>query len=674
MTPQENQEIIAGTVVEFFEAKQVLCGVCLASKNQRMNILTEQNKEINLARSRLIHVGSHPLSLQLSRDEQVKRLGTITALRKSLMEQVKVEEIWSLLESEEEAYDAREMAEFVFTDSITENHIAAVQRVLLLDRIYFQFKDGKFVPRTADKVEARNLEIVKEEEREARLDEGSAWLQAAWTRKGKPPLYEHQDSLIEDLKSFCLYGQESPVQVFVKELFRRASIPPQQQSAFRLLVRLGIWHENENLYLHEENITPDFPKEVEDLAGRLATSEDACRWSEGERRDLRHLHAFTIDSSLTRDYDDALSIDTLEDGLFQVGVHIADAAHFVTRDDPLDREAEARASSIYLPDGKISMLPSSLSEDLCSLKADRDRLAISFLMKIDAEGALHGQEIALSVVKIREQLTYEEVNERVRQEPFLRTLHDLAVKLRDRRLAQGAIILPLPEIQVYVNAVGMIQVSRYEKETPSQIMVSEWMIAANALAATYLSEREIPAIFRSQAECKQETDFTQSDHELFHVYRRRRLFARAELDTKPHMHCSLALPAYTTVTSPIRRCSDLIIQRQLKHALATGSPLYTEDELRQLITKMGTVQSKIFYIQRKWTRYWILKYMEQEDYHTINTLVLDQNDRFAHLLIPEFLMETNVLLPENTRLQPGEMIKVKVERLNPREDLLRVQL
>lgn len=674
MSGEESRDIIAGTVVELFEARQVLCGVCTAVKNQRLAVLTEQNREINMAASRVIHVGSQLLDLKLGRDELVRRLLSIASLRKDLMKHVDVEEIWSLVEGEGGAYSALDLAEFVFSEAVSEHHVAATQRVLLDDRLYFQFKDSKFQPRSQEKVEQRRLEIAREAEKEAQLEQGSEWLQSVWIRKARRLPPEFHESIIEDLKSYCLFGQDFSGAPFVKELFKRANIPPQPQSAFRLLVRMGIWTENENLYLHEQNISPDFPEEVIDHARKASESDIQSSWDAAKRRDLRHLHTFTIDSALTRDYDDALSLTTLPNGLFEVGIHIADAAQFVSKGDPVDIEAEARAASIYLPDGRIAMMPPALSESACSLKAQKDRLAMSFLIRMDEKATIFEREIVLSVVNIREQLTYEAVNERIEGDEFLKTLFGLAQKLREERLANGAIILPLPEIQAYVKPNGMIQVTRYEKETPSQIMVSEWMIAANALAASYLAERSVAAIFRSQAECKPETDFTQSEHEIFRIYRQRRLFARAELDIEPHPHCSLAIPCYTTVTSPIRRYSDLVVQRQLKEVIAGHEPLYTADELRRMIAKLGAVQSKISFIQRKWTRYWILKYMEQEDLTTLNCLVLDQNERYAHLLIPDFLIETNAPLPEKTRLQPGEMIRVKIERLNPREDLLKVQL
>ncbi|MGV8074935.1 MAG: ribonuclease catalytic domain-containing protein [Syntrophobacteraceae bacterium] len=674
MIRQESPAVTSGSVVEFFESKEVICGVCKAVKNHRLTILTEQNREINLAESRLIHTDPRPLNVNLARDDLVRKISEIAALRKSLMDQVNLEELWSLIGEEPEEYAGRELAEFVFSEAVTEHHVAAIQRVLFKDRLYFQFRDGKFFARPMEKIDQRRIEMEREEAREAQLNEGSRWLQTVWNRKDRPIILEQHEKLIQSLKSYCIFGQESTEAAFAKELLKRANITPQPQSAFRLLVRLGVWHEDENLYLHEHNISVEFPKALIELADRISTRGMPVRPYPEGRKDLSRLNAFTVDSETTRDYDDALSLQILDNGIFEVGIHIADAAEFVAKGDPLDQEAEARASSIYLPDGRISMLPPILSDGICSLKAGEERFALSFVIRMNAEGTVQSREITASVVRIREQVTYEQVNERIHNDKTLKILFDLALKLRRQRLDRGAVILPLPEVNVHVNPSGMIQISRYEKETPSQIIVSEWMIEANGMAASYLVEHGLPGIYRSQAESKQETDFTQSEHELFRVYRKRRLFARAEMDVEPKPHCNLAMAHYTTVTSPIRRYTDLIVQRQLKHALAHESPLYTQEELRRLIVKLGAIQPKIFLIQRKWNRYWILKYIEQEDLKFLNALVLDQNHRYTHLLLPDFLMETNMQMPDQAKLQSGELIKVRIDRLNPREDILRIHL
>ncbi len=676
MSRQNVQNLGAGSVLEFFDAKEITVGACLAVKGQRLTVLSMNNREINLAGSRVLHATGPLLEVgTMTRDEMVHRLHSIDLARKNLMERADVEELWSLLEGQEEGFSAQECAEFMFSDAITEDHVAATQRSLLADRLFFQHKEGNFYPRSLEKVQQRKDEIQREEEKAARIEESSRWLQTIWTRKTKTGRVDeaHRD-LIENLQQFCLHGQEAPSYSYLKEIFKKANIPPLQQSAFRILVRLGVWDEDENLLLHSLDISSDFPERLKAKALELSSKPPDAAAQPAHRRDLRDLHAMTIDSAQTRDLDDALSIRPLNDGRYEIGVHIADAAEYVAKGDVLDEEAQSRTTSIYLPDAKIPMLPTPLSEGICSLHSGVDRLAISFLMQVDHEGNLLEHEICQSVIHIKERLTYDQVNERIRETPSLQWLHRLALVQREKRKARGAINLPLPEIQVRVLPSGMIQLSRHEKETPSQLTVSEWMIAANSLAAAYLAELGIPSLYRGQDECRPERDFVHSDHEIFHFYRQRRLFARAELDTQPRAHCSLGIQHYTTVTSPIRRYADLIVQRQLKSALRQEACPYSEEELKQIIIQLGTVQSRIFSMQRKWTRYWMLKHMEQEDVQSLNALVLDQNGRFAHLLLVDYLMETNLPVQEGMELQRGGMIKVQVERINPREDILRVQL
>ena len=166
MSQEGHQDFLPGTVIEFFEAKEIICGVCLAVKNHRLNVLTQHNREFNVAASRLIHVGSQPLNVQLTRDELVQKLNSIATLRKGLMEAVNVEELWSLIEGEQEGFGARDLAEFVFAEALTDHHVAAMQRVLLQERLFFQFKDGAFYANSQEKVEQRRLDIEREKERE----------------------------------------------------------------------------------------------------------------------------------------------------------------------------------------------------------------------------------------------------------------------------------------------------------------------------------------------------------------------------------------------------------------------------------------------------------------------------------------------------------------------------
>jgi len=673
MSRYERLEIAPGAVFEFYESKEILCGVVLVVREGRFNALSEHNREVGLTPSRIVYHGKISLDLKLSRDELLQELRFISENRKGIMDRIDLEEIWFLLQSEEAGYEAEEIAEFIFSTPISDDQAAAVKRLLLSDRLYFQTKDSKFYPRSAQNVEERRIELKKEAERERRLVEGARWVTIIHTRRQSVPQIEFREELIQELKNFAIFGQEAKESAFVKELLKLAGIPSTPQSAFRLLVRLGVWREDENLMLHEHGISAEFPPDAMEQAEQILKSSRA-EAAKNEREDLTGLDVFTVDSPLTRDYDDGLSVRELGGGLFEIGIHIADVAELIEQGTPLDREAEARASSIYLPDERVSMLPPSLSEGTLSLKSGEDRLALSFLIVIDSGANISEMRICPSIVRIRRQLTYRNVDERIHEESKLKSLYEIASKLRQKRLDLGAVILPLPEIQVYVNSAGMIQIACYDKETPSQILVSEWMIQANAAAAGYLAQRHIPTLYRNQAECRPETEFVQSEHELFRIYRQRRLFSRAELSTEAKPHCSLAILHYTTVTSPIRRYSDLIVQRQLKHTLATGAGLYSKQQLDKMAGQLSAAQARVFTIQRKWTRYWILKYMEQEDIENLNVLVLDKNARYAHLLIPEFLLEANAPVPENAKFNQGDMVRIRIEKAIPREDVLKIQV
>jgi exoribonuclease-2 len=663
-----------GAVFEFYDSKEILCGVVLSVKDSRCNVLSERNREVGLTPARVVFHGKTLLDLKLGRDELLHELSAVSETRRKIMDRIDLEEVWSLLQSEETGYEPEEIAEFIFSGPISEDRAAAVNRLLLSDRLYFQVKDSRFYARSAESVETRRIELQKEAERERRLDEGASWLSAIHSRRHNIPPIQSREELIEALKDFALFGQDAKEVAFVKELFKLAAAPPTPLSAFRILVRLGIWREDENLMLHEHGISPGFPPDALEEAELIASKTDYVESIKNHREDFTGLDVFTVDSPLTRDYDDALSLRVIGSGLFEIGIHIADAAELIPQSTALDREAEDRASSIYLPDDRVSMLPPSLSEGVLSLQAGKDRLALSFLITMDSEANIQETRICTSVIRVRRQLTYRDVDKGVCEDSGLKSLFDLALKLRQKRLELGAIILPLPEIQVYVNNVGMIQVVRYEKETPSQIMVSEWMIAANAAAADYFVEKSIPALFRNQAECRPETEFVHSEHELFRIYRQRRLFSRAELDTVAKPHRSLAVAHYTTVTSPIRRYSDLVVQRQLKNALDTGAGVYSKEQMEEMGMRLSATQAKISLIQRKWTKYWILKYMEQEDLEELNALVLDKNSRYAHLLIPDFLLETNAPISESANYNQGDMVKIRVEKAMPREDVLKVQI
>jgi ribonuclease R len=234
-----------------------------------------------------------------------------------------------------------------------------------------------------------------------------------------------------------------------------------------------------------------------------AFAEPGSRERRG-RVDRRHLLSFTIDPEDARDHDDALSVEPLDGGRFEVGVHIADVSHYVTPGSALDREAEARGTSTYLPAEVVPMLPPRLSGDLCSLRPDRDRLALSVMIELDAEGRAHHARFEETVIKSRHRLDYGQVQEIIagqrRVEPDLETAIGLLLRLsralRARRRARGALELDVPEVKAWVDERGApIRIERRE-HLESHELIEEFMLLANECVGAEGTRREAGLLYR----------------------------------------------------------------------------------------------------------------------------------------------------------------------------------
>jgi len=198
------------------------------------------------------------------------------------------------------------------------------------------------------------------------------------------------------------------------------------------------------------------------------------------------------------------------------------------------------------------------------------------------------------------------------------------------------------------------------------------MILANWISARFFKERGVPAIYRSQLEPRELIDSAPDRvPQLLLNYRQRRLLSRAEIGTDPQCHSTLGLDCYTTMTSPIRKYMDLVIQRQLKSVLNGSQPEYSEEELKRIITELEITQNRIKMVEQQRLRYWLLRYLERMIGEKVTAMVLDRNHRGYLLLLTDYLLEVNPSIPKR-ELQPGDEIMVRVEKVDPRLEILRV--
>jgi exoribonuclease-2 len=592
----------------------------------------------------------------------MNELKVVEKRRIDYMAKVSVQDLWELTHEANETFTYKYLAQLSFGDNVTDDHISALVRALFADKVYFKMKDDYFIPNSPDKVEQIRKAREAAELREREITEGSNFLKEVINNRypEDPPLKE---KIIEILVQLALYGRDAPDFKLGKEIFSRAGIKDIDQ-ARHLLVKLDIWDKDENLDLHRLKTRIDFNEPVvkeADIVMRKETDSSG-------REELTDLSIFTIDGPFTRDFDDALSLEPI-DGGYRLGVHITDLAPFIQIDGHLDKEACIRASSIYLPVDQIPMLPSSLSNNALSLVKGLNRLAISLIVDFDRDWNIKDYRFIPTIVRIEKQLTYDQVNAVYADEPILLALYQLSQALRQKRTANGALLIPLPEIHFEFDNNSDIQVRLIEQDSPAKIIVSECMILYNWLAAKFASETALPILYRSQ-EPTQERLFIDEANYIYYVFQQRRKLYPLLIYTIPQPHCGLGVDVYTNATSPLRRYMDLLVQRQIHSALFKKSPVYKESRLKELNMLIQQTLRDIDLMKRSQIRYWILKYLAGRINDSFSAIVF-QKLRYKYLIIlTDFLFVADLPTVSGLELSPGEEIEVVVKRSDPWDDVL----
>ncbi len=376
---------------------------------------------------------------------------------------------------------------------------------------------------------------------------------------------------------------------------------------------LRVMGEGERLQIQLKAIAEDhgfatvFDPEIEDLAA--AFRENALPGGQSGRRDLTDLMLFTIDGEDAKDFDDAVSLEPLPEGGWRLGVHIADVSYYVKPGEIIDREARKRGTSVYLPGLTLPMLPHALSDDLCSLKPDVDRLAMSLLMTVE-DGRVTGHDLFPSVIHSRARLTYTAVNRLFLGEESgtlpearetLRHMLEVSHALRDARTRRGSIDFDVPETAFDLGPDGEPLDVHKRERGEAERMIEDFMLAANETVAELTRHAGLAMIYRVHEKpdptklnalaqflgglgipvhlgadphpgvLQRLLQKTENDKNADIIrYMTIRSLKRARYSAVPEGHYALAARDYCHFTSPIRRYPDLTVHRALKLLLAAG--------------------------------------------------------------------------------------------------------
>ena len=367
----------------------------------------------------------------------------------------------------------------------------------------------------------------------------------------------------------------------------------------------------------EHGINDEFPKEVLEEVTSVpeeVTEEDIRKRVRNPKQDLRDEIIFTIDGNDTKDIDDAISINKLDNGHYKLGVHIADVSYYVKEGGELDKEAASRGTSVYLADRVTPMLPHELSNGICSLNPNVDRFAISCFMEIDENGNVLDYDIFDSVIRSRIQMTYEKVNLYLEQnlisegyEPYaekLTLMSELAAILRKSKINRGYIDFEIEEAKIIVDEDGEAIDVQLRNRGVGEKLIEDFMIVANETIATHFYHLDYPLVYRIHGEPSEEKmqSFTRlvsvlgykidanlkkitpkviqnildqlKDKKEFYILSSQMLrsMQKAVYDVKNIGHFGLASKIYCHFTSPIRRYPDLTVHRSIRKCLLDENP------------------------------------------------------------------------------------------------------
>ena len=422
-------------------------------------------------------------------------------------------------------------------------------------------------------------------------------------------------------------------------------------------------------YVYQYEFNPTFSDEVID-----AVEEVPMQISEEEiagRMDLRDEVIFTIDGDDTKDIDDAISIEKISDDVYKLGVHIADVSHYVKKDSIIDKDAYERGTSVYLVDRVIPMLPHKLSNGICSLNPDEDRLTLSCIMNINSKGHVIKYKIGKSVIRSRKQMTYNCVNDILENnkvpsgyEPFvdkLKLMNELSNILRKKMVSHGYLEFNRPEAKILVDESGKPTEIKLREQRTGEKLIENFMIVANETVAGYIEDMKLPGIYRVHDKPNKEklevflkflnrkgynikadiNKFKNTDYQkLLKMFQGKpdeiilstfaiQTMSKAKYSDINIGHFGIASKRYAHFTSPIRRYPDLTLHRLVKDYSGkcdAKTIAYWKNKLFDIANQSSKKEQDAIDCERDVDAMKMAEYMEShigEEYHGVISGVTD---------------------------------------------------
>ena len=583
----------SGSLVEYLDRGGLHLGFVTREQGDKLVIRDRAGHERSITRELVIM--RHGAPHGESDVEPAARMEALETEKAELRNELDLTLLWEVVQEQGRAFSAEDLAELFFGRRSSAG-AAVMLEALIADRIYFVRRNREFMVRSPEQVERLR---VQESRVRMRSEEGrrtrellSAIIASDARINGVPASPEETAPLAAELRRY-LKNPSTRSQELTVMLAQAAPDVDPVEVAFEVLERLGRGARGPKVRRH---------RRARDRVQRGCARSRRQRSHRWNAMPTDGPVTFSIDDEETLEVDDALSCEVTAEGHLRVGIHIALVADFVARGGAMDREAAARATTVYLPETTVRMLPEEICCRRASLIAGERRPVLSTSVLLSPNGELLDSVISPRNLKIGHRLSYaqadrildgtEEADSEVAA--ALRRLYEAALELRERRKRAGAMLITRREPKVRVHG-DEIEIEVIDNNSPSRLLVAEFMVLNNFVAASYAAERRIPIIYRVQPAAGDAGA------------------VRAHLSVYPEYHAGAGLKYYAQLSSPIRRYADLVLQRQLVSSLAdAAAPPYDADGILAVLANTENAEAEAKELERRARRYWILRYLQRQ--------------------------------------------------------------
>lgn len=662
-----------GWVVEFMQGNQPQMAWVLEEQSGRLRLLTINKREIKLAAARILPWTGPVHDPAASRQEIMDLLHERQERRSEIQAGLEVLEIWELAQAEMREATLDWLAGLLWSEP-GPDELAALGRALLAAKAHFKFQPPCFEIFPAEKVEARLAAMAEEQERERMIQAGSGLFKALWAahRAGRVEAPDQAGDLepkvAQRLKALLLAQVAKSADEKSAKLWAllRKGLPEHPHQALLLAQAWGVLPPHHNQFLDVADFTwgDDWSRR---FADQIADQAQRAKALEQEPEPTVYR---SIDSATTRDIDDAFLIRPGARGGFSLSVALACPALTWEFQTPLDKAVFHRATSLYLPEGASHMLPEALGTDLFSLRQGQVRPALVLDFELDAEAGVQSLVPRQAWIRVAENITYEQAEAAICSgaDPDLALARDLAQRLMNQRISHGASIIRNPDPVVELEGQGRdlrVSVSLKPACPAADLVVSELMILANSAVAGLARDKGLALLHRTQdigLPAEAAGEFSEPED----IYRLMRYLAPTVLETAPRRHAALGVAAYSPVSSPLRRYTDLLNSAQVLSWIKTGGPRFQAAELEALAPQLNARIQAVSQVQRFRPRYWKLVYLAQNKKRPAPAVLVDCGGPFAVLALPE--LQINVQAPSallGDKLRPGQRFELTFGRIDP---------